>query len=90
MIKEENKGRLYDLLQTIESTRESRISSTMAEGPLSWSLKMLSITDNSVEVVSKPANAHQSLTNNPAPITSEPRLTVPATKGTWSNDDNSS
>jgi hypothetical protein len=30
------------------------------------------------------------LTTIPAPITSEPRLTVPATSGTWRSDDNSS
>lgn len=42
------------------------------------SLKMASITLISIAVVSKPVNAHQSLTTRPAPITSEPRLTVPA------------
>lgn len=39
---------------------------------------MLSTTDSSVLVVSKPQNAIQSLTNRPAPMTSLPRLTVPA------------
>jgi hypothetical protein len=32
----------------------------------------------SVAVVSRPVNAHQSLTTNPAPMTSDPRFTVPA------------
>jgi hypothetical protein len=42
------------------------------------SLKMASITLISIAVVSNPVNAHQSLTTRPAPITSEPRFTVPA------------
>ena len=41
-------------------------------------LNVASITLISVAVVSRPVNAHQSLTTRPAPITSEPRLTVPA------------
>lgn len=41
-------------------------------------LKAASITLISVAVVSSPVNAHQSLTTRPAPMTSEPRLTVPA------------
>jgi hypothetical protein len=32
----------------------------------------------SVAVVSRPVNAHQSFTTRPAPITSDPRFTVPA------------
>ncbi len=36
---------------------------------------------NSVDVVSSPQNAAQSLTTMPAPMTSLPRLTVPATNG---------
>jgi hypothetical protein len=32
----------------------------------------------SVAVVSSPVKAHQSLTTRPAPMTSEPRFTVPA------------
>ena len=35
------------------------------------------MTDISVDVVSRPQKAHQSLTTIPAPITSEPRLMVP-------------
>lgn len=46
------------------------------------SLKMDSITESSVEVVSAPQNPAQSLTMRPAPRTSEPRFTVPATRGT--------
>eukprot|EP00730_Choanoeca_flexa_P014148 TRINITY_DN6078_c0_g1_i2.p2 TRINITY_DN6078_c0_g1~~TRINITY_DN6078_c0_g1_i2.p2 ORF type:complete len:110 (-),score=0.72 TRINITY_DN6078_c0_g1_i2:27-356(-) len=41
---------------------------------------MASTTDSSVLVVSKPQNAAQSLTTMPPPITSEPRLMVPAWK----------
>jgi hypothetical protein len=41
-------------------------------------LNAASITLISVAVVSSPVNAHQSFTTNPAPITSDPRLTVPA------------
>jgi hypothetical protein len=54
------------------------------------SRKVASITLTSVAVVSKPVKAHQSLTTKPAPITSDPRLTVPATRGIWSRDESSS
>ena len=47
-------------------------------GEMQNSLKAASITLISVAVVSSPVNAHQSLTTKPAPITSEPRFTVPA------------
>lgn len=50
----------------------------IAEGWASFNLKTLSITDISVEVVSIPQNADQSLTTIPAAMTSEPLLTVPA------------
>jgi hypothetical protein len=50
----------------------------IAEGWISFNLKTLSITDNSVDVVSMPQKEHQSFTTMPAAITSEPRLTVPA------------
>ena len=86
------------------STKDSLISVTIADGCASDILKTLSITDSSVLVVSSPQNALQSLTTIPAPITSLPRLTVPAyinsstvminkiltTSGTCSNEDNSS
>ena len=62
---------------------EARICCEMAEGWASFSLNTDSITDSSVLVVSWPVKAHQSLTTIPAPITSVPRLTVPATKGIW-------
>jgi len=48
------------------------------------------MTETSVAVVSNPVKAHQSLTTRPAPITSDPRLTVPATRGIWSRDESSS
>ena len=66
------------------------ISSTMALGWASLSLKTLSITESSVAVVSEPQNAVQSFTVIPAAITSLPRLTVPATKGTWRSVESSS
>ena len=51
----------------------------MAPGVLfSFNWKTFSITEISVAVVSKPQNAAQSLTTNPAAMTSLPRLTVPA------------
>jgi len=53
-------------------------------------LNIPSTTLISVDVVSIPQNALQSFTTSPAPITSLPRFTVPATKGTCSRDDNSS
>ena len=62
---------------------EARICWEMAEGWASFSLNTDSITDSSVLVVSWPVKAHQSLTTIPAPITSVPRLTVPATNGIW-------
>lgn len=43
----------------------------------SFNLKILSITDNSALVVSRPQKADQSLTTIPAPITSLPLLTEP-------------
>ena len=41
-------------------------------------LNVASMTLISVAVVSNPVKAHQSFTTKPAPITSEPRFTVPA------------
>merc|ERR1719483_1154569 len=72
------------------SIKEALISLVMAEGWASFSLKTDSMTDNSVEVVSCPVKAHQSLTTMPAPITSAPLFTVPATRGTCSRELNSS
>ena len=54
------------------------------------SLKIDSTTDSSVAVVSTPQNAAQSLTIMPAPTTSLPRFTVPATRGTCSREESSS
>ena len=47
-----------------------------------WDTILLNDTWISVEVVSKPQKAVQSFTRRPAPSTSLPRLTVPATSGT--------
>ena len=65
----------------MESMRELRMLLTMLEGPCSLSLKIDSTTLISVDVVSSPQNAVQSFATTPAPSTSDPRLTVPATKG---------
>jgi len=62
--------------------RDDRILVVIADGVASFSLKILSITDISVEVVSNPQNALQSFTTIPAPMTSEPRFTVPAYRPT--------
>ena len=59
-------------------------------GLASPSLKIFSMTDISVAVVSSPQNATQSLTTIPAEITSLPILTVPATRGTWRREASSS
>lgn len=76
----------YDIV----SIRDARISLTMLLGCESRSLNTLSITESSVAVVSSPQNAVQSLTTKPAPTTSLPRFTVPATSGTCNSDDSSS
>ena len=62
------------------------MSFTIALGPSSLSLRMASITEISVDVVSCPQNAAQSFATAPAPITSLPRFTVPATTGTCRQD----
>lgn len=72
------------------SINDFLISSTMALGWASLSLNTLSMTDNSVAVVSEPQNAVQSFTVMPAAITSLPRFTVPATRGTWRSVESSS
>ncbi|CAA6662955.1 unnamed protein product [Spirodela intermedia] len=72
------------------SMRDFLISSTMALGCASRSLKTLSMTESSVAVVSDPQKAVQSLTVNPAAMTSLPLLTVPATSGTWRSVESSS
>lgn len=64
--------------QTYASMSDARRLFVTPAGWASFSLKTLSTTDSSVEVVLIPQNAHQSLTTTPAASTSEPRLTVPA------------
>ena len=66
----------------IDSIKVDLICCVMAEGWPSFNLKTDSMTEISVEVVSCPQKAVQSLTTIPAPITSEPLFTVPATNGT--------
>ena len=60
------------------SIRAALIDVVMEDCWASPSLKILSMTDNSVLVVSNPQNEHQSLTTIPAPTTSLPRFIVPA------------
>lgn len=54
------------------------ISWVILLGSASFNRKTDSITASSVEVVSRPVKAHQSLTTSPAPSTELPQLTVPA------------
>lgn len=68
------------------SIRESLMLVAMVLGWASLSLKMLSMTESSVLVVSSPQKAHQSLTTIPAAITSLPRFTVPACQGHSSSE----
>jgi len=72
--------------------RRNRVSRMPAIAPVSRPpmRKAASMTEISVAVVSMPVNAAQSLTTRPAPITSDPRLIVPATSGTCSSDESSS
>ena len=73
-----------------ESIRDDRISCAILPEVAPCSLNIPSTTEISVEVVSIPQKAVQSFTTKPAPSTSLPRLTVPATNGICSNEDNSS
>jgi hypothetical protein len=57
--------------------RECLVSRRYIE-KVGYALKVASMTLISVAVVSMPVNAHQSFTTIPAPMTSEPRFTVPA------------
>lgn len=60
------------------SINDDRIFVVMYDGWASPSLNTFSNTEISVDVVSIPQNAHQSLTTIPDPTWSEPRLIVPA------------
>lgn len=62
------------------SIRLALIVVVIEDGTDSLSLKTDSITVSSVEVVSMPVKAHQSLTTMPAETTSLPLFTVPACK----------
>lgn len=73
-----------------ESIKEDLMSLTIVLELAPPSLKMPSTTLISVEVVSMPQKADQSFTTMPAPITSLPLFTVPATRGTCSSEDSSS
>jgi hypothetical protein len=73
----------YPLNYVKESIREAFMSESALVDDPPWSLKIPSKTLISVEVVSIPQKADQSLTTIPAPITSLPLLTVPATRGIY-------
>ena len=75
---------------TYWSIRASRMVPTIFDGCWSRSFSMLSSTLSSVDVVSTPVNAAQSFATIPAPTTSDPRFTVPATNGTCNKLDSSS
>lgn len=77
-----SQGTAWKVTQVRLSMRESRMLVAIVLGWASFSLKTLSTTDSSVLVVSRPQKAHQSFTTIPAAITSLPRFTVPATRGT--------
>lgn len=66
------------LIYDIDSMRVARRSLVILDGCAELSLKTLSITDNSVDVVVIPQNAVQSLATIPAASNSLPRFTVPA------------
>ena len=74
----------------ILSMSDARISLTMLLGWLSLNFRTFSTTESSVAVVSRPQKAAQSLQTMPAPMTSLPLLTVPATNGTCKSDESSS
>lgn len=62
----------------IDSMSDARKSEVIFAGWLAFNLKMLSITDSSVEVVVSPQKAVQSFTAIPAANNSLPRFIVPA------------
>lgn len=68
------------------SIRESRKSLEISVGTRFPNLKIDSTTESSADVVSRPVNAIQSFVARPAPINSEPLLTVPATTGTCNSE----
>ena len=70
----------YNSFTTDLSKSAPRISVCSVDGLPSPILKMFSMMETSVAVVSWPQNAIQSLTTSPAPITSLPLFTVPALK----------
>ncbi|KVI02994.1 hypothetical protein Ccrd_018714, partial [Cynara cardunculus var. scolymus] len=77
-------------IQAWVSINDFLISLAISVGWVSLNLKTFSITDSSVAVVSDPQNAVQSFTIKPPAMTSLPRLTVPATNGTWRRVESSS
>ena len=78
------------LVQDNESISVPLNSAVKIDLPDSVSLKMASTTDSSVDVVSRPQKAVQSLATRPLATTSEPLLTVPAHNGIYRSVDSSS
>ena len=64
-----------------ESMSVPLYSAVKMDLPDSVSLNMASTTESSVEVVSRPQKADQSLATRPLATTSDPLLTVPAHNG---------
>lgn len=83
-------NKLFICAHESESIRAPLYSALNIDFPLSLNLNIASITDNSVDVVSSPQNADQSLATRPEATTSDPLLTVPAHRGIYSKEDNSS
>lgn len=69
------------IYQESESMRVALYSEEKMDFPVEDSLNIASITETSVEVVSRPQKADQSLATIPLATTSEPLFTVPAHKG---------
>ena len=71
------------MFQESESIKVALYSALKIDFPVDDNLNIASTTDTSVEVVSSPQKADQSLATIPLATTSEPLLTVPAHKGTY-------
>ena len=69
------------IYQERESMRVALYSAEKIDLPVEDNLKMASMTETSVEVVSRPQKADQSFATIPLATTSEPLFTVPAQRG---------
>lgn len=71
------------IYQESESIKVALYSAENIDLPVEDSLNIASITDTSVEVVSRPQKADQSLATMPLATTSDPLFTVPAQRGIY-------